>query len=166
MVKNKSVFLGVLGAVFVLVLAGAFFLNRPLPTFSGYGDNAVLGEQNPPEPTFHEKNYVSNPNSDSLLTVGSLQLSGIEDMADLNAKGSTTGKLECSFQSIKGAFKLILVSGGGKVTPLFDSEKQKSGSVVSVPFSKGTNSIRLVGKPVQLAGFSAKWTDIDHSELA
>ncbi len=166
MSKNKSVFLGVLGAVFVLVLAGVFLLNRPIPTFSGYGDNAVLGELNPPEPAVQEKNYVSNPNGESLLSVGSLQLSGIENVADLNAKSDTTGKLECSFQSVQGAFKLILVSGSGKVTPIFDSEKQKSGSVVSVPFSKGTNAVRLVGKPVMLTGFSAKWAEIDRSELA
>lgn len=166
MLKNKSVFFGMIGAVFVLVLTGILFLCRPFPTFSGYSDNSVLGEQQPPEPTFHEKNYVSNQNGDNLLTVSSLQLSGIENVADINAKSNITGKLECSFQSVQGAFKLILVSGSGKVTPIFDSEKQKSGSVVSVPFSKGINAVRLVGKPVELTGFSAKWTDIDRSELA
>lgn len=165
MSKNKSVFLGILGAVLVLVLSGAIFFNRPLPAFSGYGDNAVLGALQPPEPTFHEKNYISSTDGDNLLTVGSLQLSGIENVADINAKSDTTGRLECDFLSVRGSFKLILVSGSGKVTPIFDSEKQKSGSVVSVPFSKGMNAVRLVGKPVELTGFSAKWTEIDHSEL-
>ena len=166
MSKNKSVFLGILGAVFVLVLAGALLLNRPFSTFSGYEDNAVLGESQPPEPKYQEKNYVSNTNGDNLLTAGSLQLSGIEDVTDINAKSETTGKLECTFRSVQGAFKLIVVSDSGKVTPIFDSEKQKSGSVVSVPFSKGKNTLRLVGKPVALTDFSAKWTEIDHSELA
>lgn len=87
-------------------------------------------------------------------------------MLNVNAQDDTTAKLKCSYSSIDGAFKLIIVSESGKVDTFFDSAKQKSESIVSVHFPKGTDSIRLVGKPVQLSGFSATWTEIDRSKLS
>lgn len=164
--KKTTVIISASAALVVVVLA-ALFLKLKINTFADYNNDAVLGSPNPPKSTYTAKIFVTGPeDSDSLLYIHDIKLKGIENIAHFNADENITGKLKCTYSSIQGACKLILVSEKGEVVTLFDSEKQKSGTTVEVPFFKGENTIRLVGKPVHLKEFTAKWVDIDHSKLS
>lgn len=164
--KKLIVVLSASAALVVVVLAVVFFKLKT-NTFADYNNDAVLGSPNPPRSTYTAKLFVTGPeDSDSLLYIHEIKLKGIEDIIHYNASENVTGKLKCSYSSIKGACKLILVSEKRGVITLFDSEKQSSDAIVDVPFVKGENKIRLVGKPVQLKEFTAKWVNIDHSKVS
>lgn len=165
MTKKAVILLSAFGAV-VLVILLSILVTRDFP-FADYSNDAVLGESKTPRPSYNEEGYNSGAIDDNtLLTIDRMKLKGIENVLSVNVQDETTARLKCRYRSISGAFKLIMVSQTGKVTTLFDSAKQKSGSVVSVSFPKGADIIRLVGKPVQLTGFSATWAQIDRSNLS
>lgn len=166
--KNRKVVLFVAAGVAVAaVLAGVLFGRSGLPSFRDYDNDAVLGADSVPRTTtYQQQSFVGGALSkDRLLTVRGLKLSGVENVLQVTASENTTAKLQCAYQSLKGSFKLILVSDGGKVVSLFDSDRQKSGDTVAVPLLKGRDTIRLVGKPVQLQNFSADWVELDRSGL-
>lgn len=167
MKNSKAVFFIAAGAIVLVVFAGILFGRTGLPVFNDYDNNAVLGAASVPSFTkYQEQNFVGGSlKNNRLFTADGLKLSGVEDVVRVEASESTTAKLKFDYQSLKGSFKLILVSDGGKVVSLFDSDRQKSGDTITVPFSKGTDTIRLVGKPAQLQSLSATWVEIDRSGL-
>lgn len=167
MKNRKTVFFVTAGAVVLAAFAGVLFGRAGLPAFRDYDNNAVLGAASvSPSTKYQEQNFVGGALKDEqLFTVDGLKLSGMEDVLQVTASANTTAKLKCTYQSLKGSFKLILVSDGGKVVSLFDSDRQKNGDTVAVPFSKGTDTIRLVGKPTQLQSLSAAWVELDRSGL-
>ena len=167
MKNRKTVFFVTAGAVALAVVAGVLFVKTGLPVFRDYDNDAILGAASvPPSTKYQEQNFVGGALKDErLFTADGLKLSGMEDVLRVTASANTTAKLKCTYQSLKGSFKLILVSDGGKVDSLFDSDRQKNGDVVAVSFLKGTDTIRLVGKPAQLQNLSAAWVELDRSGL-
>ena len=166
MKKRKVLPLSIM-AVLVIVVLSFFFLSKTnFPQFSGYDNNAVLGAPTLPKTYYNEKSFVVGAKgSSSLLTAQSIKLSGIEDILDTNLKSGMDASLKCTYSSLHGSFKLVLVSNDKNVVTLFDSDKQKSGETVKVPFSIGHNLIRLAGKPTQLENLSLTWVSTDNSKL-
>ena len=133
--------------------------------FSDYDNTAVLGASSIPASTNYQQQMFSvNGNNSQFLTVQGLSLSGMENILQLTASEDVTASLKCTYQSLKGSFKLIYASDG-KATTIFDSDRCKSGSVAPASFPKGVGIIRLVGKPAYVQNMAVTWVNIDRTKL-
>lgn len=135
-----------------------------LSEFKDYDNTAVLANEHSTFASYRQLLYVVNGNSDTLLTAKNLNLSGIEKVVHFTATEAVKTSLKCTYESLKGSFKLIYASDG-KATTMIDSDRQKSGDVVTVTFPQGSGTIRLVGKPVSVENLTVTWENIDRSKL-
>jgi hypothetical protein len=132
--------------------------------FKDYDNMTVLGNENRNIGSYQQLIFSASESSDTLLSVKKLHLSGIEKIMRAAASEDVKASLKCTYESLEGSFKLVY-SSDGKATILFDSDKNKSGDIVTVTFPKGSGLIRLVGKPATVEKLTVTWEDIDRSKL-
>ena len=162
---KKKGWLAAVGMACLTVFFAVACGEQQLPNFADYDNTAVLGASSVPSSTrYQQRMYSVNGNKSQFLTVQGLSLSGMENVLQLTASEDVTASLKCTYQSLKGSFKLVYASDG-KATTIFDSDRCKSGSVASVSFPKGVGNIRLVGKPAYVQNLTVTWVNIDRTKL-
>lgn len=119
--------------------------------FYEYDNEEIIGAVNPPKPHFESKNYVANGSSeDVILKVEELKLSGVIIFAKNFQEDKSNRKIQCSFDNLKGKFKIILITDDNEIVTIFNSEVQESDEVISVEYMDGNNELRIIGSKLDV----------------
>lgn len=103
-----------------------------------------------------------NPESNFIFKATDLYIRGLKQITKIDAKESQKIKFEFSGELEKGHYKIILIDPEDNITTLFEDDKVINDEV---ELKKGTNLIKIVGKPAQIKSIEAKIEQIDLSKV-